>query len=61
MGKNIFDFGYDFVELFKFFLRISPAVGQSPRGVSYPGESLMTPGSQLPILKLFAQAFKGTG
>ena len=28
--------------------------------VWYPDESLMTPGSQLPILELFAQAFKGT-
>ena len=36
MGKNIFDFGYDFAELFEF-----------------------TPGSQRPILKLFAQAFEG--
>ena len=28
--------------------------------VCYPRESLMTPGSQLPFLKTFAQALKGT-
>ena len=29
-------------------------------GLCDPGESLMNPGSQQPILKMFAQAFKGT-
>ena len=52
MGKNIFDFGDDFAELFKFFGKISR--GMIPRRVTHD------PGSQLPILELFAQAFKGT-
>ena len=61
----MFDFCQDFADLFEFFVKISPgyltAQSQSPRrGVSYCAESLMTPGSQEPILTTFVQAFKGT-
>ena len=53
MGKNIYDFGYDLAELFEFVRKNLPR-GIIPwrvslPGVSYPGKSLMTPGS-LPSL-----------
>ena len=63
MGKNIYNFGYDFSELFEFFRKISlgyhTLASQSPWGI-IPRRVTHGQGSQLPILKLFAQAFKGT-
>ena len=63
MGKNIYNFGYNFSELFKFFVKISPGyhtpASQSPRSI-IPWRVTHDLGESTPILKLFAQAFKGT-
>ena len=61
------------VKTFSILVSFSPRYSyfsESPRGiiprrvsllgVSNPGKTLITPGSQLPILILFAQTFKGT-
>ena len=62
MGKNIFDFGYEFAQLFKFFLKspcgIIPQRVSLPR-VSYPGESLMTRGVNFQFLNCLHRPLKG--
>ena len=62
MGKNIFDFGYEFAQLFNFFLKspcgIIPQRVILPR-VSYPGESLMTRGVNFQFLNCLHRPLKG--
>ena len=47
MGKNIFDFGYDFANLFEIFVKISPGyhtpASQTPQGI-IPGQVTHDPG-----------------
>ena len=63
MGKNIFDFRYDFAELFEFFVKISrgyhtPA-SQSPRGIIPRWVTQDTRGVSLKFLNCLHRPLKG--